>query len=202
VTPSQGRLFYLELVIEVLTLILVKTVDFFVPFRAQPCKYLDNKFQNGQESGHQADPEKVSRDTRYARRDNGEQRFDMEEFSTAEQIQSYFSRTAAKLKHAVTTQSGHDSIGDNDSQADQEQAAYSSARLAVLHQFFFFFLNFNKFYLQSTILRIQTLLTMQVSLCYFTYITFLPLLAIRVTYPENTVTQLVLTLQYSTYVAC
>jgi len=78
--------------------------------------------------------EKVSRDMRYARRDNGERRFNVEEFLTAQQIQSYFSRTAAKLKHAVTAQSGHDSIDDNDSQTAQEQEAYSSARLAVLHQ--------------------------------------------------------------------
>ena len=103
-------------------------------FNENQRQYLDNKFQIGQESGHKADPEKVSQDMRYARRDNGERRFDVEEFLTAQQIQSYFSRTAAKLKHAVTAQSGHDSIDDNDSQAAQEQEAYSSARLAVLHQ--------------------------------------------------------------------
>ena len=49
-----------------------------------------------------------------------------------------FWRTAVKLRHAVTTQSGHDyiccSIDDNDSQAAQEQETYSSARLAVLRQ--------------------------------------------------------------------
>ena len=103
-------------------------------FNENQRQYLNNKFQIGLESGHKADPEKVSRDMRYARRDNGERRFHVEEFLTAQQIQSYFSRTAAKLKHAVTTQSGHDSIDDNDSQAAQEQEAYSSARLAVLHQ--------------------------------------------------------------------
>ena len=103
-------------------------------FNENQRQYLDSKFQIGQESGHKADPEKVSRDMRYARRDNGERRFDVEEFLTAQQIQSYFSRTAAKLKHAVTAQTGHDSIDDNDSQAAQEQEAFSSARLAVLHQ--------------------------------------------------------------------
>ena len=76
----------------------------------------------------------MPRDMRYARRDNGEWRFNVEEFLTAQQIQSYFSSTAAKLKHAVTAQSGHDFIDDNDSQAAQEQEAYSPARLAVLHQ--------------------------------------------------------------------
>ena len=103
-------------------------------FNENQRQYLDSKFQISQESGHKADPEKVSRDIRYARRDSGERRFDVEEFLTAQQIQSYFARTAAKLKHAVTAQSGHDSIDDNDSQAAQEQEAFSSARLAVLHQ--------------------------------------------------------------------
>jgi len=41
---------------------------------------------------------------RYARRDNGERRFNVEEFLTAQQIQSYFSHTVAKLKHAVSGQ--------------------------------------------------------------------------------------------------
>lgn len=103
-------------------------------FNENQRRYLDNKFQIGQESGHKVDPEKVSRDMRYARKDNGEGRFDVEEFLTAQQIQSYFSRTAAKLKHAVTAQSGHDSIDDNDNRAAQEQEAYSCARLAVLRQ--------------------------------------------------------------------
>jgi len=71
---------------------------------------------------------------RYARRENSERHSNVEEFLTAQQIQSYFLRTAAKLKHAATAQSGHDSIDDNDGQAAQEQAAYSSVRLAVLHQ--------------------------------------------------------------------
>ena len=103
-------------------------------FNENQRQYLDNKFQIGQESGHKVDPEKVSRDMRYARKDNGERRFDVEEFLTAQQIQSYFSRTAAKLKHAVAAQSGHDSIDDNDSQAAQEQEAYSCARFSVLRQ--------------------------------------------------------------------
>ena len=58
----------------------LKRVAFFVPFRAQRCKYLYNKFQIGQESGHKGDPEKVARDMRYARRDNDERRFNVEEF--------------------------------------------------------------------------------------------------------------------------
>ena len=103
-------------------------------FNQNQRQYLDNKFQIGQQSGLKADAQKVSRNMRYARGDNGERCFHVEELLTAQQIHSYFSRTAAKLKHAVTTQSGHDSIDNNDCQAAQEQEAYSSARLAVLRQ--------------------------------------------------------------------
>ena len=104
-------------------------------FNKDQRQYLYNKFQIGQESDHKADPEleKVSRDMRYAP-DNGERRFYVEEFLTAQQIQSYVSRSAKKLRPAVTAQSGHDSIDDNNSQAAQEHEAYLSARFAVLHQ--------------------------------------------------------------------
>ena len=105
-------------------------------FNEDQLQYLYNKFQIGQESGHKADPEleKMSRDMRYARRDNSERRFYVEKFLTAQQIQSYVSRSATKLRPAVTAQSGNDYIDDNDSQAAQEQEAYLSARLAVLRQ--------------------------------------------------------------------
>jgi len=55
-------------------------------FNENQRQYLDNKFQIGQESGHKADSENSSRDMRYARRDNGERRFNVEEFLTAQQI--------------------------------------------------------------------------------------------------------------------
>ena len=59
-------------------------------FNEDQRQYLDSKFQIGQESGHKADSAKVSRNMRYARRDNGERgRFDVEEFLTAQRIQSY-----------------------------------------------------------------------------------------------------------------
>jgi len=41
-------------------------------FNENQRQYLDNKFQIGQESGHKADPEKVSRDMCYTRRVNSE----------------------------------------------------------------------------------------------------------------------------------
>ena len=58
----------------------------FTRFNKNRRQYLDNKFLIGQERGHKADSEKVSRNMRYAGRDNGERRFDVEEFLTAQQI--------------------------------------------------------------------------------------------------------------------
>ena len=104
-------------------------------FNENQRQYLDDKFQIGQESGHKADPERVSRDMRYAKTDNGQRRFTMDEFLTAQQIQAYFSRTSAKLRHTTAAQSGDDlSTDDSDIQAAQDEEAYSSTRSAVLDQ--------------------------------------------------------------------
>lgn len=59
---------------------------------------LNNKFLIGQATGHKIDPETVSRDMRYAKDSNGTRLFTIAEFLTSKQMQSYFSRTAAKLK--------------------------------------------------------------------------------------------------------
>ena len=64
-------------------------------------KYLEEKFNIGQETGHKQDPEKVARDMRFAKQTDGSRLFSSEEFLTAQQIQSFFSRMAYKLRHAV-----------------------------------------------------------------------------------------------------
>ncbi|KAL9969281.1 hypothetical protein ACROYT_G021478 [Oculina patagonica] len=69
---------------------------------------------------------------RYARKENGQRLFQVDEFLTAQQIQGYFSRTAAKLKHA-TSQSAH-VTDDNDLLAAQEEEAFTSARASILDQ--------------------------------------------------------------------
>ena len=73
---------------------------------------------------------------RYGRRENREQLFKMEKFLTAQQIQGYFSRAAAKLKHATLNQSAPETLADasNDIQAVEEEEAYSSAHTSVLNQ--------------------------------------------------------------------
>ena len=72
---------------------------------------------------------------RYAKTDNGQRRFTMDKFLTAQQIQAYFSRTSAKLRHTTAAQSAHDlSTDDSDIQAAQDEEAYSSTLSAVLDQ--------------------------------------------------------------------
>ena len=61
--------------------------------------YLERKFKVGQETGLKLDPVDVARDMRYARNQQGAKLFTVDEFLTVQQIQSYFSRTASKLRH-------------------------------------------------------------------------------------------------------
>ena len=76
-------------------------------------KYLGDKFRIGQETGRKADPEQVAREMRYARNERGERRFKVDEFLTAGQIQSFFSRTAAKLRHTATPEDDEEEDTDN-----------------------------------------------------------------------------------------
>ena len=48
-------------------------------FNENQRQYLDDKFEIGQESGHKADPEMVSRDMRYTRTEKGQRRFTVDE---------------------------------------------------------------------------------------------------------------------------
>ena len=69
--------------------------------------------------GHKADPEQVAWEMRYARNERGERRFKMDEFLTAGQIQSFFSKTAAKFRHAATAEDDE----DTDNQAAEDEKA-------------------------------------------------------------------------------
>ena len=104
-----------------------------VRFNENQRQYLDDKFEIGQESGHKADPEMVSRDMRYARTEKGQRRFTVDEFLSAQQIPGYFSRAAAKLRHATAPQSGRET-DESDVQAAQNEELHSLARTAVLDQ--------------------------------------------------------------------
>ena len=94
-------------------------------------KYLGDKFRIGQETGHKADPEQVVREMQYVCNERGERRFKVDEFLTAGQIQSFFSRTAAKLCHAATPEDDK----DTDNQAAEDEKAFLITRNTILMQY-------------------------------------------------------------------
>ena len=61
-------------------------------------KYLNQKFNIGQQTGHKPDGAMVSHDMRFAKDNNGERLFVASEFLTDKQISSYFSRLSSKIK--------------------------------------------------------------------------------------------------------
>ena len=66
-------------------------------FNENQKNYLDEKFKLGQETGYKEDPSQVARDMRRAKNENGERQFAVGEF-LSQQIKSYSSRSAAKIK--------------------------------------------------------------------------------------------------------
>lgn len=71
-------------------------------FTANQKEYLIKKFNIGQKTGRKADPSSVSRDMRKARDSNGDRIFTVDEFLTAQQISSFFSRQAKSVAAAVS----------------------------------------------------------------------------------------------------
>ena len=63
---------------------------------------------------------------RYARDEGGNRRFTIDEFLTPQQVTSFFSRMASKLKNK------HEEILKEDTTAAEDQAAYSSTRTNIL----------------------------------------------------------------------
>ena len=68
----------------------------------------------------------VAQGMRYARDEGGNRRFTIDEFLTPQQVTSFFSRMAAKLKNK------HEEIIEEDTTAAEDQAAYSSTRTNIL----------------------------------------------------------------------
>lgn len=92
-------------------------------------KYLDDKFNIGQQTGHKMDPGSVARDMRYAKTSEGTRLFTRDQFLTAQQVQSYFSRHAAKLRHQHTEDDG---VSDHEAALEQQQ--YWDTREQVLRE--------------------------------------------------------------------
>jgi hypothetical protein len=101
--------------------------------------YLDQKFNVGQETGHKVDGITVSQNMRYAKDVNGDHLFDVAEFLTAQQINSYFSRLSAKLKKGQLSLQSEDAVfeiqgGDEDTLAAEEEYAFNTTRLKIMEE--------------------------------------------------------------------
>lgn len=99
-------------------------------FNQQQTSYLDEKFEIGQVTSHKVDPAVVSREMRRARDESGKRLFTAEEFLTAQQIRSYFSRKASKLRNK--TDDNDEERANEDVEAAEEQEAYFQTRNEVL----------------------------------------------------------------------
>ena len=99
-------------------------------------RYLEEKFMIGQETGHKQDPAVVAHDIRFARNNEGTRLFTVREFLTARQIQSFFSRTAAKLRRQGQSTGGGTDLetNDDDIAAAEEEQAYEDIRTQVLSE--------------------------------------------------------------------
>ena len=93
--------------------------------------YLESKFKVGQETGLKLDLVDVARDKRYARNQQGAKLFTVDEFLTAQQIQSHFSR-ASKLRHSNSDDP--ESEQDKDVMAAEEDLTHENVPTVVLEE--------------------------------------------------------------------
>ena len=98
-----------------------------VRFSEAQKKYLEDKFNLGQQTGHKQDPERRSKDMRFAKKADGSRLFSSNEFLSAQQIQSFFSRMASKLRQAA-------GINDSDVRAAQYEQEFCYTRQVVLDE--------------------------------------------------------------------
>jgi hypothetical protein len=85
---------------------------------------LEEKFNLGQATGKKQDPNAVARDMRFARKLDGSKLFSCDEFLSPKQIQSYFSRTAAKVRNTDYCEA--------DEAAAQDEQLYDELRQDIL----------------------------------------------------------------------
>ena len=74
-------------------------------FSAKQKAYLDEERKLGEQTGFKADPAQVAQEMRHAKHEDGSRRFTVDEFLAPQQIRSYFSRMAAKLRQGSQSRS-------------------------------------------------------------------------------------------------
>ena len=95
-------------------------------FNEKQKTYLEAKFNIGQSTGRKFEPDVVAREMRRAWGTDGERLFCGSEFLTPQQVSSYFSRLAAKLRQQQVEATPQDVL------AAEEQSNFSLARADVI----------------------------------------------------------------------
>jgi hypothetical protein len=93
-------------------------------FSSKQKEYLNAKFEIGRVTGRKLNGEFVARQMRRAQGQDGERLFNVSEFLSHQQISSYFSRRAAKLKGTP--------IDENDLCAYEEEINFATVRISAL----------------------------------------------------------------------
>ena len=106
----------------------LKTNKKFNRFSDTQKKYLEEKFNIGQASGQKQDPINVARDMRFAKKMDGSKLFKRDEYLTTQQVQSFFSRMAAKCRYDQGELSAPDIM------AAEEQQQMDVTRQAILQE--------------------------------------------------------------------
>ena len=106
----------------------LKTTKKFTRFSDTQKKYLEEKFKLGQATGQKQDPINMARDMRFAKKMDGSKLFKRDEYLTTQQVQSYFSRMAAKCRY------DQDDLSVPDITAAEEQQQMDVARQAILQE--------------------------------------------------------------------
>ena len=107
----------------------LKTAKKATRFSDAQKKYLEEKFNLGQATGQKQDPNTVARDMRFAKRMDGSKLFKRDEYLSPQQVQSFFSRMAAKSRH---DQAGD--FSESDVIVAEEQQMMDATRQVILEQ--------------------------------------------------------------------
>ncbi|CAH3046708.1 unnamed protein product, partial [Porites lobata] len=91
--------------------------------------FLMKKFEEGARTGNKADPVRVAREMKTLRNEDGELTFKPEEWWTAQQISSLFSRQTAALRHRGIDA---EEISDEDIEAAVSEIAFDTLRSLVM----------------------------------------------------------------------
>ena len=106
----------------------MKAIKKFNRFSDTQKKYLEEKFNLGQTIGQKQDPINVARKMRFAKKMDGSKLFKRDEYLTTQQVQCFFSRTAAKCRCYQGELSAPDIM------AAEEQQQMDDTREAILQE--------------------------------------------------------------------